>query len=662
MNNNHWLSILFVVLALAPSTSQCQELQALPAPQGIWVNAREIYDPASSIAISRKSGAGLEALASLKAPSSLEEFLATYEQSLEAQPANEYVADTTLMAIWARFSKYRQIDSLGLHVGNLHVLAGLGAAWFDGEAEKGRSYSYEGVSGRTKRSYTSHSVSYPQRVQMGTISPVLIQPMEGGVHLKFKVINPGVMRSCKIYRSYYMRSGPELIAPLVMFNNKAGVNYIIFTDYTAVPKVPYTYTVVPVDAAGNAGTPSQPATLFNTPANSVPPSVRHLAASSVEEKKAIRLSWLPPSTPDVISVELYRSKEYAGLYSRVASLRPDDTTFLDYDVDPVTTYYYTASINGTYEHSVNTPRVPGILRASRKSHVGPMNLTAVRDGNIARLEWERSEDDSRGYYLYRGTGYHGELKKIRAIILSKDSAVSYVDTLPVTMKTTVYTYAVTSENTSYNESPLSDRASFQYVSGSNSLPVVTDVSVIPSADGSLRVMWTNLSENGLVEGYKLYRAVKDEHGNKIETLKPVALTLPARMNFYADGNVKEGFTYTYAVTAINGSGSEGSISAESGYTIPVRYPIQVSDIQAFSGDQQVKLLWNVPQGMALKKIDLLRAETDAAPKLVISLEPGVNTYVDKDVKKGTTYHYYFITRSASDRTSQPTVPVSAIVD
>src|SRR4051812_32121147 len=108
--------LIFLSLFLAASEPGIsQDIQAIPAPNGIWVNAKAIFTPGNSITISRKDGNSNTELATLVQPSSLEVFRTAYQDVVIEQTSGEFVADTTLAVVWNQFNKYNRIDSLGLY-------------------------------------------------------------------------------------------------------------------------------------------------------------------------------------------------------------------------------------------------------------------------------------------------------------------------------------------------------------------------------------------------------------------------------------------------------------------------------------------------------------------------------------------------------------------
>src|SRR5689334_17738097 len=123
MNFNTRILIYISIFLVASKTGISQTIQAIPAPNGIWVNAKEIFTPGNNIIISRKDGNNNAEIATLAPPSSLEAFRTAYQDVVIEQTSGEFVADSTLAVVWTQFNRYNRIDSLGLYAGNFHILA-----------------------------------------------------------------------------------------------------------------------------------------------------------------------------------------------------------------------------------------------------------------------------------------------------------------------------------------------------------------------------------------------------------------------------------------------------------------------------------------------------------------------------------------------------------
>lgn len=655
-------ALIFISCATAASA---QSLTARPSPDGIWILLTDAGTNGNTVSVMRAAGSGAaEEILRTGSPRNYSAFAAGFERAAAHTPHLAPIDEAMMKNIYDRYTRTTTLDSMGMWGDDLRVLTALGLAVFDDGATANARYTYS-VATDGGRSLSTSPVSYPAAgARIGALKPLLIQPTKQGVYLEFEVTDKGTMQGCNIYRSYYLRTGPQRISPLVTYSVRGTTFIAAFTDLTATPRVAYSYYAVPFDAAGNEGTASAPANLFHAPAYTIPPSVRHLTATSDDARKAIKLSWLRPTTPDLVSVEVYKSDTYTGVYKKIASLQPKDTVYYDEAVSPITTQYYTVALNGTYEQSVNSPRVPGILNAVEQNYLPPQDVSATQNGRVVTLAWSRSERDTKGYYIYRGTGYRGALRKITPRINNeRDSILSYRDTLPPTLSPTVYTYAITDENGSYNESSESERASIQYIPVAADRPMaLAQPRILPADDGSLQIVWASLSEKDmLVEGYVVHRTVRSATGAVLEekNLTPS----PIKRSLFVDKDARqEGAMYSYAIHTIDAGSGESENAGIAEYTVPEVRPLQVSNIRALGGDGVVALNWNVPVGTDATAVHLYRSHSGAKPEEITALTMTASAYKDDGVKRGEVYYYFFITEGPGGKMSEATVPVSVALD
>jgi hypothetical protein len=106
-----------------------------------------------------------------------------------------------------------------------------------------------------------------------------------------------------------------------------------FVDRGATNDLTYQYTVRAIRTEGaNTGTSGDSAPITAIPAKTTPPAPpTDLAA--IASRGEVRLSWTPSPAADVAAYVIYRAGA-AGAFTRVGSVKPPATTFLDRDVPP----------------------------------------------------------------------------------------------------------------------------------------------------------------------------------------------------------------------------------------------------------------------------------------------------------------------------------------
>ncbi len=244
-----------------------------------------------------------------------------------------------------------------------------------------------------------------------------------------------------------------------MYQSANREQHLIIADESVVDKAQYSYYLIPFDYYGNDAKSTDTVNVYNGNAGMIPSLVTRFRRISREKGKDIRLSWQLDNTEDIVSIDIYKALVYDGYYTHIASVAPGDTDFIDRNVLPVTSYYYSLVLNTAYGRTYPSVRIPVINKAGKSNDFPPANLKAIREGNTVSLSWEQAGKDIRGYYLYRSGSFTGQMQVVTGIIVNSDSIVRYVDTLAQVTDSPVLIYAVASVNSSENISPLSSRVS-----------------------------------------------------------------------------------------------------------------------------------------------------------------------------------------------------------
>ncbi|MCR8556237.1 hypothetical protein KXD93_01205 [Mucilaginibacter sp. BJC16-A38] len=652
------------LLFLAGATQVCnaQAPRAVAGPKGIWIICGNLLPRDFAYKILRKSDNGeWISVADIVMPTSKEDIQAALinTQRLAKMPFAP-LSDTRLEALEKRVIPVVNKESPFEINEDFAMRAAIGTAWYDATADSAKQYEYKVEQIANKKVATeqvTNVVACPGKRFTVQMKPVLVNPSKSGLQVEYEVVDKGSMTHCRIYRSYYLRSGYEEINASPLFVTRGGKLFILFTDKTAVEKIPYSYVVMPVDAAGNTGDQSPEARAFDVPANSIIPSVNNFKTTSVEEKKAIKLSWHLGKTQRITSIDIYKSDKYDGVYNKIASVGTTDTAYFDLDVKPITTYYYTIKLNGIYQTSPFSPQVPGILRASYKNLYPPQNLQLKQNGQLVTLTFNKAENDTRAYYIYRATGRYGKLQQIGQPLITDRPRIAFTDSLPSVKRPTIYTYAVADENTSYAISPKTNPV-YAYLSGTVAPPIPHDVFVRKTDANKLQVIWPDMRrESTSIQGYAVYRRYRAGYG-KDSTLVQINKTLiPPSVNQFIDDMISEGVAYYSVRTVAEDGKTLSSPSLEAGFTVQQDVVANVSNIKAFPGEGAVELRWNNPVGQAIQLIKVYRAEEGKDPVEITTLTADKEAYTDKDVTHGGIYYYSFIVKSINGKTSGVTDPI-----
>lgn len=539
-----------------------------------------------------------------------------------------------------------------------------GTAWFDAVIDSAASYTYKvqliGKKDEVISENISKPVGIPGKKPETELAPLSIKSVNNSIIGEFNVIKKDGINSCKVFRSYYLRKGVEEIQGEPIFLIRDSALILQFTDKTAIEKVPYTYFIQPIDAAGNIGAFSEGLSAFNVADKSIVPSVVNFKTSSVEKEKAIRLSWRLKDNKDVISIDIFKGATYDGDYVKIASIKPTDTIYMDHYASPVETYYYTIRLNGTYEKSPTSPRVSGILKASSDNIFPPQHLRIMQNKNVVNLVWERNEDDTRAYYVYRSIPGTQQMQQIGPIIITDSAVVSYTDTLAKTALPGLYAYAVADQNTSYAISEIS-KPVFANIQGADPLPIPHGLNVLNAGKATLQVMWHDmLVESPFIGGYALYRRANAIDGTTTEPLKQInQLLLNPTVNFYTDTTAKPGMIYYYSLKTASADGTtQSSASLEAGITIQPAVVNGIANVRVFPSGKTVSIKWNNPIGDEIKSVKVIRS-TDGKDEIeeIATLNAAIESFTDAKVNVGSTYYYQLQIENKQGKRSKMTYPV-----
>jgi|GEM_PF-1721720 len=650
-NKTGFKRLMFAIALLFSATqvnAQNNTISTHAGPKGIWILCGSQLPKDFTYRILRqKSKEAWVKQVDLTFPKSKEELQGEmlkvqYLSGLNTGP----LSDIGLKSIWERLTNGLTINLPNEMQENYPLRQANGTAWYDGTADSTAGYSYKVQLIGSKDEVITESVSkethFPGKSLETLLSPLSIKSVNGNIVGEYNVVDQGLMNTCKLFRSYYLRKGFEEIQGEPMFLTRDGALILQFTDKTTVEKVPYTYVVRSIDAAGNVGGFSAELSAFNVADKTIVPSVVNFKTSSVEKEKAIKLSWNLKNTKDVISIDIFKGADYDGEYVKIASVPSKDTTYMDHYANPVETYYYSIRLNGTYEKSPTSPRVSGILKASSGNYFPPQNLRLMQRKNIVNLVWKRTEEDTRAYYVYRSVGKTQRMERISPIIITDSAIVSYTDTLPKNMEPGLYAYAVTDQNTSYELSDLS-KPVFAHIQGADPLPIPHDLNVLNEGTGVLRVSWPNmLNESPFIQGYRLYRRAKSVNDTLTEPLKPIGLgLLNPGTNSYRDSTVKAGMVYYYSLRTVgNDEDTMSSPSLEAGITIQPAVINGAANVRVFRSGTTVSIKWNNPIGDELKSARVIRStEGNEEAEEIASLGAMVESFTDTKVTVGKTYYY-----------------------
>ncbi len=482
------------------------------------------------------------------------------------------------------------------------------------------------------------------------------------VSIDFEVLDFDRMQDVQVFRGHRFRKDFEEIRAPGFFSKKDGKYILTILDEGTLNNMAYSYFVVPFDLMGTMGISSDTLDVNSVAEKSMITYFKDFKATSLEDENGIKLSWSLSSPKDVVSVEIYRSLSYDGEYQRIASVSPSETGYTDFDVEPVTGYFYQCQFNGNYQKSFPAPRIPAMLHANQPNLFPPNGITATVSGNIVQLSWNRQDKDTHGYYLYKGDGFEGELRLFSRLITSSEQTVQYSDTLEVSDTTRTLSYAVADVNTSYAISLPSERTAIQIPAGR--IPFPTGLTARKS-DQSVLLIWEDVMvSNSNISGYQVFRTVEDPEGRLIEErrmLSPGNNTFTH--NYFNDTLAKPGTTCVYEIRSVGLSPDIlSSFCQPVRVVLPEKELLPPSNIKLFTSGNQVIIQWDEPLGQEIEYVLITRTGSDKKVHEVRAGSTAENEWIDTGLKSGETYYYFLSTVGKNGKESNSSEPLGITVE
>lgn len=562
--------------------------------------------------------------------------------------------------LWRILSNSGSSDSLYSWSGYPFMQYACGTGWWDRSVDPAKQYEYKiekAQDGKITLLNSFAGISPVAKTPEFDLKADSISGNGNSVTVDFIMQRYKGMAGSRVYRGNFMRNNFELIHPVIMYTTKSNIRHLNIVDESVVDKAQYSYFIIPFDAYGNDGRSSDTVNVYNSTVNTIPAIITGLHASSQENGRSILLSWKLSSKEDIISIDVYKALVYDGYYTRIGSISPDETTFEDHNVKPVTTYYYTIVLTTAYGRTYPSARIPAVNKAVNENRFPPSNLSAIREGKVVKLKWTRVGEDIRGYYIYRSSGFTGAMQPVSGIVLNSDSLVTYIDSLKYAPESPVLIYAVASENLSYMISPLSARAS---VSGKYAnIPVPSNVNVMVNSN-NIQLFWDDLSSTyPYVTGYWIYRRVADNQGQSVTPAKRINLKPTAYgVNSFTDSDVVDGLHYYYSLVSIGlDTADVSSPSLESGAAMPAKLPLSPGQVRVMNTDAGILLQWTSPLDNNVKNIRILRAKSGESFNVIKTLDTGITEWVDKDITSDNVYFYQVVSVDEKGRQSLNAEPI-----
>ncbi len=542
--------------------------------------------------------------------------------------------------IWEFIIKTGDVDSVPLYGGIPMYREALGTAFYDADVKQGITYKYKVIASGMKMT-DKESITKP--IKFTTVIPKIKlksfyqDASENRIYLRFYAPEHTGLLKAKIFRCNYMQTDFTEIAPFVGLSNSHDSLFIGVIDTLVRIKNIYQYYAVPYDLYGNPGNPSDTIRIINL-INKAESYIEALHTESIDSINSIEITWKCEVPEFLRTIDIYKSENYDKGYRHLGSVAPNDTSFMDNQVNPITTYFYYLIINNAYGQSIPSARITGMLGPVRKAEA-PRELKAEAEKSVVVLTWRKPTADTRGYYIYRSEMNLGDsLTQITDIILTDSLNVEYIDSLK-NVRSISLNYAVKSANTSYDISPFSEDV---YVTPDIKLTLETPINLRAKYnDGKILLTWTDVQERDRnILGYNLYRKLLKTDGTDSTALVLInGKSEDNSLNYFDDSTAEEGYTYLYTVESFSIGESKSILSAPAQIEVPVFRPVSISSLNIARTNDGVTISWNRTMQDNIKEYRLYRLTQTSTTVLVTTLPSDTETYLDKNAPKGESCFY-----------------------
>ncbi len=599
-------------------------------------------------------------VAQLKSPQSELECKASLMQLPATIAAITPVDQSTIAFLWNRIQHSTVIDSLFLYSTDPRYQYMAQTAWFDEGIKNAGMYAY-----RIKRLNKDGSMSvlnevsvqFPSQQSVSNISPVRFKINEKSISISYEVTNPEKAIGIKLYRSLYLRNDFSEIPAKMIYTSQKDKMVAVLTDPLPVKGLTYSYMAQAYDDLANIGKMSDTLNINFVAKASDIGLITNFKITPQPDKAGNLLKWDFNNGVNVNTIDVYRSDEYNGNYTLIASVNPTKREYFDSrNLQPAVVYFYYIAINTGIGSSLPSPRAPAILEGKVPNTIEPQDLTLTKNGNIVSLHFRNIDRDSRAYYIYRGDGYRAELYQLPRMLLSTESLLTYTDTLPQSHNAAVYSYAVASVNTSYNISPLSNRVSVSYSGGR--LPVPYDVNTVID-NKKIIVTWADAtkSHSGLT-GYRVFRKTSFKYN--VENQEKLIAETGLTNNSFVDSLVIPQRYYTYRVQCVGEDSTDiGSMSQAAGILYHGEVLLQPGNVSVIPSEKKIILKWTLPIAENLVGTQIYRSIEGGKPTLIKETDATTESFEDTTAKVGTLYYYIMVIKYNNNLTSKPTNAVGA---
>ena len=643
------LFLILMTWIMLPSVSQAQYPACFQAPWGIFIMIDSAFHAGASLSVQRSDNHGAyTTLPSAVIPKNEKEFFSLLRKAEKNFP-QQATAGEQLKASWWKGISQGKPNAMFL-MSPAGMLAS-GMADFDRDVQKGNACRYRILFSDEKgtRELLSNEILYSGNMSLPRPAFVSRQEDAGSIGIQFGYTPRITPSQVSVFRKTEGSQEFREIPFRGGFSNMGDSTLITCIDTAVDLMKEYSYCVKLRDWLGNEFPVSDTA-VGRAYSQLAAPVINRLYIKPVTSNHAIRLSWDAVKSPGVRGIFLFRSGSRDGKYSRIATLTFRDTAYVDVVPLANENYWYFAVVANRFGYGNPGARV--FAQVSLNSNPFKPQRPGIRlKQNKPVISLRASGANSMGFVVYRGEGYHGELRQVSVHLSLSDTA--YVDSCAVNGRSYCYAYAVLGEGSGL--SPRSDSVSIQVPSaGHISIPF----NLKAFTDGTcVNLFWENmLLSDGLVNGYRVYRRLEGE--NQFTRLTAVALS--SYSNSFRDSVTFPGRVMEYCVTSVDPGGIESPMSAPLGIQTLNAGRTGVSGIMLRNTGGKVIISWARIIDSSLKSYRIFRFTENSEPSEIGLADAVSDSFSDNSPLKGNLLLNYYVNAVYSDGTETETEEIPGI--
>jgi fibronectin type 3 domain-containing protein len=643
------LLIAGLVSCLYLTAQQTMPNVAVAGAKGIFVVTGEtisdVKGPITAYRIERKAGneKDFAVVTTLAAVPDVATFKKNLAQSATLLPYTPDLSVFRTDSIWARAKAGGKLAALRNVGYTMPVLAGFNMIWLDEKVKKGETYQYRVTAVGDTYSILSFPVVFKAPV-VATIQYAkgLYNLPQSYMDLEWIATQKNKPVFMEAYRAGNDGRFVKVPASISLLTKKDTFQYAI-KDTSAQPNQLYRYYVKAYDAYGNEAPLSDTVSIASLDYVQMPLPAQ-VKAISDSTQPGIQISWQLAGKPLIKSLTLYRSTSSVKGFEPVAVLSPDDSLFMDQQVQPATPYFY--YFEAVYKMQ-DKPKRSTAFAASFTDHslpIAPQNVQATGNKQGVALSWQCTESYVSGFWLYRAE--RGQpLKLVTTMIaaLPGTSDYTYTDTDSLLNGGRFYQYTLKAFSTSHIESTYSDTVVARPL---KNIPVPKPPMQVEVSkeQGQVLVTWDAVSKyDELVNGYIVLRS-KKVAGAKTSF---VTDTIYCTNNIYKDSLVKPNESYRYSVMSQSLLGVHSIPATWVNVNMPGNKPVPPASLTANPVKAGVQLNWEPADAGEPLAYNVYRYERGKEPVKAGSIN-ATDRFTDQTATKGKQY-FYFVRAVAADK-------------